>query len=84
MPLPLLRVQAPLLRPPVQSRPRPVTLAHLAPHAALLAAGATLSVPCLREGHRGRHNPGHGHTRPHSRGVGTAQQDHNAIEGEPT
>ncbi|GAA2946324.1 hypothetical protein GCM10020227_11510 [Streptomyces flavovirens] len=59
-----------------------MTLAHLAPHAALLAAGTTLSVLCLQEGHRDRHTPGHGHTRPHSQSVGTAQQDRAAIEGD--
>lgn len=61
-----------------------MTVLQLAPHAALLAAGVTLTVLVLREGYRGRHNPGHGHTRPHSRYVGTAQQDHDAIEGDPT
>lgn len=57
-----------------------MTLALLAPHAALLAAGTTLTVLCLQEGHRGRHTPGHGRTRPHNAVVGTAQQDHNAIK----
>ena len=59
-----------------------MTLALLAPHAALLAAGTTLSVLCLQEGHRGRVRPGHGRVRPHSTRVGTAQQDHDAIEGD--
>ena len=59
-----------------------MTLALLAPHAALLAAGTTLSVLCLREGYRGRHTPGHGRERPHSRHAGTKQQDHDALEGD--
>ena len=57
-----------------------MTAAHLAPHAALLAAGAALTALSLREGHRGRHTPGHGRTRPHSARVGTADQDRGAIK----
>ncbi|MGW1546634.1 hypothetical protein [Streptomyces sp. NPDC002346] len=56
-----------------------MTLAQLAPHAALLAALTVLAVLCLREGYRGRHKPGHGELRPHSRHVGTAAQDTAAI-----
>ena len=53
-----------------------MTAAHLAPHAALLAALTVATAFSLREGHRGRHTPGHGHTRPHSA--------HDATEGDPT
>lgn len=40
-----------------------MTLTHIAPHAALLAALAVLAVLCLREGYRGRHNPEQGEPR---------------------
>jgi hypothetical protein len=61
-----------------------VTAAHAAPAVAVCALLAVAAVLLLREGHRGRARPGHGRLRPHSRDVGTAQQDHNAIEGDPT
>jgi hypothetical protein len=37
-----------------------MTLTHLAPHVALLVALTVLTVLCLREGYRGRHNPEQG------------------------
>ncbi|WP_329616431.1 hypothetical protein OG244_28290 [Streptomyces brevispora] len=61
-----------------------MTLAHHAPALALLAALTACAVLLLREGHRDRTRPGHGHQRPHSRDVGTAQQDTDATEGDPT
>lgn len=43
-----------------------MTAAHLAPHAALLAALTVVTVLSLREGHRGRHRAGHGRTDDHA------------------
>ncbi|MFG2677008.1 hypothetical protein [Streptomyces sp. NPDC048445] len=60
-----------------------MTLAHHAPALALLAALTACAVLLLREGHRDRARPGHGQPRPHSRGVGTDRQDHDALEGGP-
>lgn len=57
-----------------------MTVAHLAPHVALLAALTVATVLVLREGRRGRTQPGHGQWRPHSQSVGTAQHDRDAIK----
>lgn len=57
-----------------------MTLAHHAPALALLASLTVLAVLLLREGHRDHTRPGHGHQRPHSRDVGAAQQDTDAIK----
>lgn len=57
-----------------------MTVAHLAPHVAVCALLAVAVWLLLREGHRDRAKPGHGRTRPHSRWVGTKQQDHDAIK----
>ena len=59
-----------------------MTTLQLLPHAALLVALTVLTVLVLREGYRGRHTPGHGHTRPHSAGVGSATDDKTAINRE--
>lgn len=40
-----------------------MTVAHLAPHVALLAALTVATVLVLREGHRGHTRPGHGRPR---------------------
>lgn len=57
-----------------------MTLAHAAPGLAVCVLLAVASVLLLREGHRDHARPGHGRTRPHSRDVGTAQQDRDAIK----
>lgn len=57
-----------------------MTLAHHAPALAVCALLAVAAVLLLREGHRTRHRPGCGRVRPHSRWVGTARQDHDAIK----
>ncbi|MFG2670827.1 hypothetical protein [Streptomyces sp. NPDC048445] len=57
-----------------------MTLAHHAPALALLASLTACAVLLLREGHRDHARPGHGQQRPHSRGVGTAQHDTDAIK----
>lgn len=59
-----------------------MTLARITPALALLASLTACAVLLLREGHRDHTRPGHGHQRPHSRDVGAAQQDTDAIEGD--
>ncbi|MEU8623257.1 hypothetical protein [Streptomyces sp. NPDC048669] len=59
-----------------------MTLAHHAPALALVLLLALAAWLLLREGHRDHTRPGHGQQRPHSTRVGTAQQDHDAIEGD--